>query len=74
MKWVPISVQQPQGLSTENQLLETALLWLRADVYGDLAAAEQLMAKDDVAMYGTVGRGEALRFKREWLPQVRIQE
>ena len=72
MKWVRMFVQQPQGLSAENQFLETALLWLRADVYGDLAAAEQLIAEENVAMYGTVGRGEALRFKRQWLPQVRL--
>ena len=52
-------------------MLETALLWLRADVYGDLSSAELLIAKDNVAMYETVGREEALRFKRKWLPQVR---
>ena len=55
----------------EVRLLETALLWLRADVWGDLPAAEGLIAKENVAMYGTVGREEALRFKRQWLPQVR---
>ena len=55
----------------ETRMLETALLWLRADVWGDLPAAEGLIAKENVAMYGTVGREEALRFKRQWLPQVR---
>ena len=67
-----IHVTAPQELSAENLLLETALLWLRADVYGDLAAAEQLIAEEGVAMYGTSGRDEALRFKRRWLPQVRL--
>ena len=52
------------------QLLETALLWLRADVFGDFAEIERLIAKDDVAMYGTVGREEALQFKRNCLPKV----
>ena len=53
------------------QLLETALLWLRADVYGDLAEVERLMAKENVDMYGTVGREEAIHCKRKFLPLVR---
>ena len=53
----------------ETRMLETALLWLRADVYGDLAAAEELIARENVAMYGTVGREEALLFKRNCLPK-----
>ena len=55
----------------EAQILETALWWLRADVYGELLMAEELIAQENVSMYGTVGREEALLFKRKWLPQVR---
>ena len=58
-------------LPINARLLETVLLWLRADVYGDLVAAEELIAKENVAMYGTVGRDEELLFKRKWLPRVR---
>ena len=59
------------GAPIEARLLETALCWLRADVYGDFITAERLIAHENVAMYGTVGREEALLFKRKWLPQVR---
>ena len=55
----------PQEIIAENQMLETALLLLTADVYGDLV-------DEGVAMYRTVGRDEALMFKREWLPQVQL--